>query len=360
MRFVRGWTVAAVSTVVAVGLSAGAARTEELPPPPPPPGVYLIASITGTFDKFPAPTPNPDDLHQSQTILVRLGSVIGGAQVTDSRVTLTAGTNLPHPDDVPLDQLNGHQVSIVGGVRTTTLDPHMVTPTPGTIPPEIQEAFVQASETGALDALTIEYPIEGPPIPHYPTTYEIGNALAPFLPPDYSQVAVLDALFTTSQTLSVTGSGDSAIIDSEGELFPHEPSPRSLFWLKFKVHANDGVVLSDVFVHVDVDIAPGSSVNPVNIKNKKGFLPVALLSSAGLSAADIDPGTLTIGTVHPAMTHLQDVNGDGVVDLMCQWSVQSLLSDGVLSATTTNLKVFGALYDSTPIRGLDVVKPVTK
>lgn len=115
-------------------------------------------------------------------------------------------------------------------------------------------------------------------------------------------------------------------------------------------------------LQVAIDVKPGSADNPVN-PGAKGTVPVAILSAAGFDAATVDVSTIRLGpgaaavALRPNGTYhsgLEDVNGDGLQDLVVHVDVQAL----ALTATTTSLELTGALGDGTAIAGSDAIRIV--
>jgi len=105
---------------------------------------------------------------------------------------------------------------------------------------------------------------------------------------------------------------------------------------------------------VQIDIRPGTFPNPVNLR-AHGVLPVAILSSPTFDALWADPATLDLAgaTVayggheeERAFAHPEDVNDDGLVDLVVHFRIQDLdpgqLTDGVayLSGATFDGREF--------------------
>ena len=90
---------------------------------------------------------------------------------------------------------------------------------------------------------------------------------------------------------------------------------------------------------VDIDIKPGSFPNSINLKGK-GSIPVAILGSAGFDATTVDASTATFGPgaatkVHKN-AHLEDVNGDGFIDMVLHFKTQDAgLSSGDTQACLT-------------------------
>ena len=111
---------------------------------------------------------------------------------------------------------------------------------------------------------------------------------------------------------------------------------------------------------VGVDIKPGSYPNSINL-GSNGVVPVAILSSATFDAATVDPLTVTLssspivlrGNGTPSAS-LQDVNGDGLLDLVVQVSTEALQ----LTSTSTSAALQARTYAGMAIAGLDDVNIV--
>lgn len=81
---------------------------------------------------------------------------------------------------------------------------------------------------------------------------------------------------------------------------------------------------------VEIDIKPGSYPNTIN-PGSNGLVPVAILSSEDFDATTVDPTTVELagatvavrGKANKSMTHEEDVNGDGLTDLVVQVENQS-------------------------------------
>ncbi len=88
------------------------------------------------------------------------------------------------------------------------------------------------------------------------------------------------------------------------------------------------ITLTQLVVTRVIDIKPGSRENPINRKSE-GKIPVAILSTADWSApASVDRLSLTFGHdgTEPSLAFCnedsQDVNGDGLPDLVCHFTTQ--------------------------------------
>jgi PKD repeat protein len=108
---------------------------------------------------------------------------------------------------------------------------------------------------------------------------------------------------------------------------------------------------------VSVDIKPGSSENPVNLK-EKGNLPVAVLTTPDFDAKLVDVASVRFGpngaTEAHAKGHYEDVDKDGDVDLVLHFDARAI----GLTASTTDLALTGDLSDGRQIEGSDVVRIV--
>ncbi len=94
---------------------------------------------------------------------------------------------------------------------------------------------------------------------------------------------------------------------------------------------------------VTIDIKPGSAENPINA-DSRGVIPVAILSTPQFDVPlNVDPRSLTFGRMgneaSPVRTAFEDVDGDGLVDLVGHFLTQAAGFEcedieGVLKGTT--------------------------
>ena len=113
-------------------------------------------------------------------------------------------------------------------------------------------------------------------------------------------------------------------------------------------------------VLVTIDIKPGSDPNSINL-GSKGAIPVAILSSPDFDATTVDPSTVNLadatvkvkgkGTV---MAAAEDVNGDGLMDLVVHVETEVL----VLTEGDTEAILVGSTFDGTQIEGVDLIQVV--
>ena len=83
-------------------------------------------------------------------------------------------------------------------------------------------------------------------------------------------------------------------------------------------------------------------------------MPVAILSSPGFNVVDVDVNTVTFADASPESFVYEDVNSDGVSDLVFFFRTQDLhLTTSITDATLT-----GKLRDGGSITGADSVRIV--
>jgi hypothetical protein len=145
----------------------------------------------------------------------------------------------------------------------------------------------------------------------------------------------------------------------------------------------DNVVVRDVTIRVDADVAPGSCPNAFNMtpfRNpasngkpvKHGVLPVALLGTDVLDVTDIDVSSLVLRGVTPLRSDYEDVAApvsgggacdcttagpDGYVDLTLKFDKAAIAAsmEGTGTGDVVTLKLMGNLLDGTPIEARDCV-----
>ena len=108
-------------------------------------------------------------------------------------------------------------------------------------------------------------------------------------------------------------------------------------------------------VEVTIDIKPGSDPNSINLKSK-GVVPVAVLTTGDFDASTVDPDTVLFAGAAPLRWTMEDVDGDGDLDLLFHFKTQELdLDENSTEATLT-----GDTADGNPIQGTDTVNIVPK
>jgi len=125
----------------------------------------------------------------------------------------------------------------------------------------------------------------------------------------------------------------------------------------------DGVAKCDIGAYeldvlaVSIDIKPYSFPNSIN-PHSRGVIPLAVLGSETFDVADIDVTTLAFGPDDAPIAHLnghlQDVNYDGIMDLMTHYRTRDTgIMCGDESAALT-----GATLDGEFIEGFDSIETV--
>ncbi len=130
---------------------------------------------------------------------------------------------------------------------------------------------------------------------------------------------------------------------------------------------SDAVTLTVGYYAVTIDIMPTETPNPIKL-GKNGFVPVAILSTATFDARTADPSKIVlgneVGTDTPVAqqnrgtyhTKFEDVNRDGLVDLVVMFETAALQSNGDIAAGTTQLVLRGFLGNGcTNFRGAEAV-----
>jgi len=121
-----------------------------------------------------------------------------------------------------------------------------------------------------------------------------------------------------------------------------------------------------VTIPVDIDIKPGSDPNSINTKSM-GVVPVAILGSVDFDVTTVDVTTLAFGPDGASPKHdltdpdtydehLQDVNGDGFLDLVSHYKQKET---GIACGDTEAI-LTAATNDGTTIEGTDSVNPKCK
>lgn len=111
-----------------------------------------------------------------------------------------------------------------------------------------------------------------------------------------------------------------------------------------------------------IDIKPGSFPNPINLESE-GSIPVAIFSDSSFDATQIDPRTVSISGANvrikqngTLMYSFEDVNGDGLMDIVIHFSTQALQ----LSPSDAEAVLEGRTFDGLLFRGVDFIIVVSE
>jgi len=108
-----------------------------------------------------------------------------------------------------------------------------------------------------------------------------------------------------------------------------------------------------VEITVAIDIKPGS-INP----KSRGVTPVAILTTATFNAATVDSSTVRFGKTgteaSPTQVALEDVNGDGLIDMVLHFQTQQT---GIVCGTTSAF-LRGKTLSGQSIKGSDPINTV--
>jgi len=122
------------------------------------------------------------------------------------------------------------------------------------------------------------------------------------------------------------------------------------------------IYLAAPAIAVDIDIKPGSYPNSINL-GSNGVIPVAILSTADFDATTVLPETVSLagsgvavrGKGNKLLAHEEDVNGDGLTDLVVKVETENLdpgtFQDGLATLT-------GQTSDGVQFEGSDEISIV--
>ncbi|MHC4278252.1 MAG: hypothetical protein ACYSTI_13180 [Planctomycetota bacterium] len=188
--------------------------------------------------------------------------------------------------------------------------------------------------------------------------------------------------FTNGDTDYDTSNGNGYVgvqhVDNDGNLFVctpiRVPAYNDFIWSHSIVPDDEGRVyilwdgvdrLGDVYaqrfgkvgtrqicgaIPVTIDIKPGEVPNVINL-NSNGSVPVAVFTTDDFDAATIDVGTVIFAGASVVNSGLEDVDGDGRMDMVFHFHTQDLQLDP--SSTTATLT--GKTLDGTDFVGEDSV-----
>jgi hypothetical protein len=131
----------------------------------------------------------------------------------------------------------------------------------------------------------------------------------------------------------------------------------------------EGADLADVraphsAISVPIEVKPGSSASAPISLTARGILPVALLSTATFDALGVDTAAIALGdpdtgsSAPPTSWRIDDLNGDGSVDLLLRFATAGLVQAEAVTGRTTRLALTARTRDGTSVLGVDSVRIV--
>jgi len=165
---------------------------------------------------------------------------------------------------------------------------------------------------GEMGDLSYTFAIGSPQITVYGTNFAVDGEL---LDPSETSFTI-DYLQKYYELTGVYENGDAIKLKFRGNI------PINLNW----VTLDSGI---------EIDIKPGNEQNNINL-NSQGVVPVAVLTTEQFDATTIDPATALFAGAAPDHWSLEDVDGDGDIDVIFHFRTQELgLDQGSTEATLT-------------------------
>lgn len=112
-------------------------------------------------------------------------------------------------------------------------------------------------------------------------------------------------------------------------------------------------VMVEASGYTAIDIKPGDDPNSINLRSR-GVVPVAILTAGYFDATTVDPATVVFAGAIPVRWVLEDVDGDGDLDMLFFFNTQDL----ELTSESTEAYLTGETTAGIPIIAKDAVNIV--
>ncbi len=132
----------------------------------------------------------------------------------------------------------------------------------------------------------------------------------------------------------------------------------------FDIALNSSTTGPVIFIPVNIAIKPMAAPPVLINPRENGATPVAILGSTSYDIGQIDVSSLELSTGNTAVgagaapikdqQHFEDVNGDGVPDLVVQFPSQQIGA----RCNDSSLFLTGSMKDGTPIQGTEAITTV--
>lgn len=350
----------------------GSAVADDVPPPDPNNGfgpnnrpAFLFVSVSGTF-ATPVIDVASEDVRATAgslgtpVVMVNIGTYVAGPSIRTTRFQGLSPISIDLGEDPP--DFDGHEFTIVGSFKTLLPDNrvHMMTPYPGVIPTQVQQAVFNASAfLGDPDAL-----------PTFPTTTQVALFVYDHQLGAGAELAEITTALFSSDPLPADELVCHSPCEAEGVLFPHDPDAEGLFKFHSLFDPEAGIVDIDICLPVVVDVKPGSPQNTVNA-GSNGLLSIAIYSTPDFDAStELDPETVSavllgdhgevVNSVPADRWNVQDHNHDGLPDVVFKFSVPALTAapDAPVTDLSGSIDLRGETFAGMCVEGNDSIRIV--